>query len=388
MAQSAKCILADMRHQHCDCLLEVRPCGADESVAPTAILAHRAILARAAYFAALFRHVEPDRVDRRDAAGARVCRAVYLLEMPFDPAALAFVVECLYDRDHLDRAAECADPVDVICAAVFVEAPRYHIRCLVGGIARALLDAVAAERCDGRDAGGARAQLASFVWHTLASGIDPTTKTRLLGRVLGLLAESDREAILAKHADLAPARFYEPPSHVGEAIVEEDGRSWRSIHLAFDLIDFNDGKQRVEWDGMLFTGFMAPTRRGADGICVRIRRAPHSGSGDDRPRAVRIQMAAGYDVLDPVSVGPFSAPFGGRAGEPFIARQAAKYAASGRSLPRDAWLLPDAEASSDPTHLHSLIAVTHRGRSTAAGDLEAYEVVLLIEELDPSLTPC
>lgn len=178
----------------------------------------------------------------------------------------------------------------------------------MGGIAHALLEAVAAERCDGRDAGGARAQLASFVWHTLASGIDPTTKTRLLGRVLGLLAESDREAILAKHADLAPARFYEPPSHVGEAIVEEDGRSWRSIHLAFDLIDFNDGKQRVEWDGMLFTGFMAPTRRGADGICVRIRRAPHSGSGDDRPRAVRIQMAAGYDVLDPVSVGPFRRP--------------------------------------------------------------------------------
>lgn len=387
MAQSAKRILAGMRHQHCDCLLEVRPCGADESVAPTPILAHRAILARAAYFAALFRHVEPDRVDLRDAAGARICRAAYLLEMPFDPAALAFVVECLYDQDRLDRVVECADPVDVVCAAVFVEAPRHYIRCLVDDIAHALIEAVAAERRDGREAGGARAQLASFMWHMLASGIDAVIKTRLLGRVLGLLAEAEREAILAKHADLVPARFYQPPSRVGEAVAEEDGHSWRSIHLAFDLIDFGDGKQRVEWDGMLFSGFMAPTQ-GADGICVHIKRALHSRPDDDRPRAVRIQMAAGYDVLDPVSVGPFSAPFGARAGEPFIARQAATYAASGRSLPRGAWLLPDAQASSDPTHLHSLVAVTHRGRSTAAGDLEAYEVVLLIEELDPQRAAC
>lgn len=110
MAQWAKRILATMRHQHCDCLLEVRPYGADESIAPTRIVAHRAILARAAYFGALFRHVEPDRVDRRDADGARICRSAYLLEMPFDPAALVFVVDCLYDDDHVDRAAECADP--------------------------------------------------------------------------------------------------------------------------------------------------------------------------------------------------------------------------------------------------------------------------------------
>ncbi|AJF97690.1 BTB/POZ domain motif-containing protein [Pandoravirus inopinatum] len=231
MAQWAKRILATMRHQHCDCLLEVRPYGADESIAPTRIVAHRAILARAAYFGALFRHVEPDRVDRRDADGARICRSAYLLEMPFDPAALVFVVDCLYDDDHVDRAAECADPVDVIHAALFVEAPRHHVRRLVRLVLHTLLAAIATHaRCggDGRDA---RGQLASFVWHMLASGLEPTVKTCLLGRTLGLLTDTERAAIIDKHVDLVPAHFYQPPSRVGEAVVDDGGHRWRTIHL-------------------------------------------------------------------------------------------------------------------------------------------------------------
>ncbi|WBR14734.1 Btb/poz domain-containing protein [Pandoravirus kuranda] len=383
MAQSPKRILAAMRHQHCDCLLEVWPCGADESIAPTRIAAHRAILARAGYFGALFRQVEPDRVDRRDDSGARICRSAFVLQMPFDPAGLAFVVECLYDDEHVYRVADCADPVDAIHAALFIEAPQYHIQCLVCHVTKALLTCTARRTRSGdRNADDERAHLASFLWHMLASGLDPAIKTRLLGRTLGLVTEAERTAILAKHADLAPARFYRPPSRVGNVVMSDDGRRWRLVHLAFDDIEFVNGETRVEWDGMRFSGFTAPTAYGDNGVRIVVERAsdgaPASGG---RLRAVSVQSATGYDVLDPISLGPFWAPFGGGTGTGSLCeQQEAAYAASGRVLPRGALVIPDV-AGFDENQLHDLVAVTQRGRRIVASDLEAYEVVLLVEEL-------
>lgn len=378
MAQWAKRILATMRHQHCDCLLEVRPYGADESIAPTRIVAHRAILARAAYFGALFRHVEPDRVDRRDADGARICRSAYLLEMPFDPAALVFVVDCLYDDDHVDRAAECADPVDVIHAALFVEAPRHHVRRLVRLVLHTLLAAIATHaRCggDGRDA---RGQLASFVWHMLASGLEPTVKTCLLGRTLGLLTDTERAAIIDKHVDLVPAHFYQPPSRVGEAVVDDGGHRWRTIHLAFDDIAFVGGEKRVTWDGLVFSGFMGQTSHGS-GVHVFIDLATHAEAPRVAPRAVIIEVAHAYDPLDPISVGPFcpvprgTATLGGQ--------QEARHAASGRSLRHGATLVLDG-MTGGAAAMHQEASVVRRAPSPTASDLEAYEIVLLVEELD------
>ncbi|AVK77284.1 BTB domain containing protein [Pandoravirus macleodensis] len=385
MAQSPKRILASMRHQHCDCVLEVRPCGADESVAPTRIAAHRAILARAAYFGALFRQVEPDRVDRRDDSGARVCRSVYILQMPFDPAALAFVVDCLYDDEHVYGVIDCADPVDTIHAALFVEAPPYHVRCLVRIVVKALLTGIATKTRNGNNADGARAHLASFLWHMLASGLDPTVKTRLLGRTLGLVSETERATILTKHADLAPAHFYHPPSRVGDAIMSDDGRRWRLVHLVFDDIEFVGGKKRVEWDGMVFSGFMGPTSYGDNGVRVHIERAPNAarvgGDKGDVLRAVSVTDARGYDITESVSLGPFWAPCGGgtEAGS-LCEQQRAAYAASGRTLPRGALIMPDV-ACSDGNQLHDLVASTQRVRRTVGIDLEAYEIVLLVEEL-------
>nr|UDO47404.1 BTB/POZ domain motif-containing [Pandoravirus massiliensis] len=386
MAQSAKRILADMRHQHCDCLLEVRPCGADESATPTTITAHRAILARAAYFGALFRHVEPDRVDRRDADGTRICRSAYAIEMPFDPVTLAFVVECLYDDERLCTIVDCADPVDAIRVALFVEAPQYHVQCFVRVVTHALLTEIAVRTRDRLDAADARARLASFLWHMLASGLDPLVKTRLLGRAIGSVAEAERAAILTKHADLAPERFYHPPSRVGGAVTNDDGRQWRLIHLAFDNIEFVGGEKRVEWDGMIFSGFMAPTGRYGDGIRVVIKRAPCSlPTGDDTLRAVSMQSAVGYDVLDRVSIEPFWALVVDRTGD--RERQEALYALSGRVLPQGASVIPDPSVWSKDD-LHTLVTLTRRGHTTLPGCLEAYEVVLLVEELERHEAAC
>ncbi|AVK75020.1 BTB domain containing protein [Pandoravirus quercus] len=378
MAQWAKRILAAMRHQHCDCLLEVRLHGADKSVAPTRIAAHRAILARAAYFDALFRHVEPDRVDRRDADGVRICRSAYLLEMPFDPAALVFVVECLYDDDHVDRAAECADPVDVIHAALFVEAPRHHVRRLVRLVLHALLAAIAAQTRSGADTHDARAQLASFVWHMLASGLEPAVKTRLLGRTLGLLTDVERATIIDKHVDLVPAHFYQPPSRVGEAVDDDGGHRWRTIHLAFDDIAFVGGEKRVTWGGLVFSGFMGQTSHGS-GVHVFIDPATHAEASRMAPRAVAIEVAHAYDPLDPISVGPFcavssrTATLGGQ--------QEARRAPSGRSLWHGASLVCDGTAGGGAA-MHQEAPVVRHARSPTASDLEAYEIVLLVEELD------
>lgn len=393
MAQSPKRILAAMRHQHCDCLLEVRACGADESVAPARIAAHRAILARAAYFGALFRQVEPDRVDRRDDdSGARICRSTFILEMPFDPAGLAFVVECLYDNEHVYDVTDCMDPVDVIHAALFVEAPSYHVRCLVRIVAKALLTEIAVKTRNGHNADRPRAHLASFLWHMLASGLDPTIKTRLLGRTLGLVTEAERAAILAKHADLAPARFYQPPSRVGDRAKSDDGRRWRLVHLAFDDIEFVGGEKRVEWDGMVFSGLMEPTSCGASGVRVHIRRASNgalAADGDDSNalRAVGVKDVHAYDVIESVSVGPFWAPFGGGTGAGTLCeQQRAAYAASGRVLPQGASIVSDAICHYGD-HLHDLVAVTRRAQRAVGADLEAYEIVLLVEELDRQERP-
>lgn len=251
----------------------------------------------------------------------------------------------------------------MIHAALFVEAPRHHVRRLVRLVLHTLLAAIATHaRCggDGRDA---RGQLASFVWHMLASGLEPTVKTCLLGRTLGLLTDTERAAIIDKHVDLVPAHFYQPPSRVGEAVVDDGGHRWRTIHLAFDDIAFVGGEKRVTWDGLVFSGFMGQTSHGS-GVHVFIDLATHAEAPRVAPRAVIIEVAHAYDPLDPISVGPFcpvprgTATLGGQ--------QEARHAASGRSLRHGATLVLDGMTGAPQPCTKRLLSCAARPRPLLA----------------------
>ncbi|AGO83070.1 hypothetical protein pdul_cds_852 [Pandoravirus dulcis] len=226
--EPARRVLADMRHRCCDCVVEMR----DSSKGGAArVVAHRAILARAGYFDALFRRAEPDRVECRDPAdGALVWRAVYAVDVACTPASLAFLVECLYDVAHIKYVGDCDDPVDVVGAACFLQVPTEHVHRVLRQVLRVLLDNLVDAK-----AAEPRRPLAHFVRHVLASGLEATTRTCLLGRVLGLLDPADRAAVVADHPDLVPEHYYRPHTEPGrERMTTSDGRCWRLVRLATD----------------------------------------------------------------------------------------------------------------------------------------------------------
>lgn len=226
--EPARRVLADMRHRCCDCVVETQ----DSSTGGVArVVAHRAILARAGYFDALFRRAEPDRVERRDPADdSLVWRTVYAVDVACSPASLAFLIECLYDVGNVECVGDCDDPVDVVGAACFLQVPTEHVHRVLRQVLRVLLDNLVDAK-----AAEARRPLAHFVRHVLASGIDATTKSCLLGRVIGLLDPADRKAVIADHADLVPEHYYRPHTEPGrERMTTPDGRSWRLVRLATD----------------------------------------------------------------------------------------------------------------------------------------------------------
>ncbi|QBZ81558.1 hypothetical protein pclt_cds_972 [Pandoravirus celtis] len=228
LIEPARRVLVHMRHRCCDCVVEMQD-PRKEGVAR--VVAHRAILARAGYFDALFRRAEPDRVERRDPLDdALVWRVVYKIDVACNPTSLAFLVECLYDVGHVKCVGDCDDPVDVVGAACFLQAPTEHTHRVLRRVLRMLLDDLADP-----DAAEPRRPLAHFVRHVLASGLDATAKTCLLGRVLGLLYPSDRKAIIADHPDLVPKDYYRPYTEPGrEKRVTPDGRHWRLVRVATD----------------------------------------------------------------------------------------------------------------------------------------------------------
>ncbi|BCU03653.1 BTB domain containing protein [Pandoravirus japonicus] len=73
---------------------------------------------------------------------------------------------------------------------------------------------------------------------------------------MGALAETDREAIAAEHADSIPtARYYRPEAVVGSlSDVDEDGRRWRTLRVAVDNLGVTDNNNAsaIVWRGLVF----------------------------------------------------------------------------------------------------------------------------------------
>lgn len=235
--------LGSVRRVHCDCAVQV---SGQEASPDRAIEAHRAVLARAAYFAGLFEHTDPDRVQERDSEGKRVFRLVYTVTLPFSCESLAFLIQCLYIPSYVDRIETCADPVDVVQASLFLGMPAAYTAALIEAVFVRLLAQTA------KNAGAdATAQLGAFVLHLLASDIKPSVKKATVERTLGVLGEADREMISTRHTDLMPVAHYHPTSAVGDVTVDESGRRWRRLCIAIDNID-PKGASSITWRGLVF----------------------------------------------------------------------------------------------------------------------------------------
>ncbi|QHN71154.1 hypothetical protein [Mollivirus kamchatka] len=340
--------VASIRRDYCDCLLEV---GQEGRQVTTQILAHRSILARAAYFDALFRNADPVRVDSRDADGLRIFRVVYRLETPFNPTSLAFVIESLYDQDHADRVDECDDAVDVLGAVCFLQVPQDHVRRTLRKILRCLLIALNANNTV-----QSRVQLAHFVRHALALDLEKDVKEQFLRRTVGLLDAADREAIVADHPDIAPKHYYRPGSFVAQTpVLSEDGRRWRLVRLTGQEI--GDSDVEVACGAFKFRLCLKPHMmqekdRGYEAIwlaCVPVdedlistlhrRQRVVASEADERPLAARIDARA-YDATDFVTL-PVFAHEDVFSIERAVALQSDHYKRTRGKVPNGCRLIPD-----------------------------------------------
>nr|UMO78848.1 BTB domain containing protein [Pandoravirus belohorizontensis] len=290
-----------LRHVHCDCVVDLRRPDSTQDITPR-IEAHRVFLAGASYFAALFEHADPDSVEQKSPDGKRVFRIVYTVDMPFSADSVAFLVDCLYAPHRLDDIGNCADPVDVVQASLFVGMPDY---CTVGlveaALARLFKCATKAHDVD------SVAQLGAFVRHLLGSDIAHDLKVALAERTMGILAQADREAIAAEHADLISATCYRPEAVVGHLAIDEDGRPWRTLRIAADHLDSTDNTSTIAWQGLVFGVVMRFTNYANEpSLTAEVSCAPEGetlgawpwgnavpdGAADIEPRAVRIKVHA------------------------------------------------------------------------------------------------
>lgn len=130
-------ILGALRHAHCDCVIRVPDRHAGDVAS---IHAHRAILARAAFFRSAFDTGEPDDIECWDAAtGKPVLRSVYLLAgLDLDPDAVRYLVDCLYSTAKLDTIPESVDGVDAVEAFSTLGAPAYYTQAILAATIYAL----------------------------------------------------------------------------------------------------------------------------------------------------------------------------------------------------------------------------------------------------------
>lgn len=306
--EPARQVLVGMRHRCCDCVVEVQ----DSSKGDVArVVAHRAILARAGYFGALFRRADPDRVECRDSSdNALVWRVVYKIDVACDPTSLAFLVDCLYDVGHVKCVGDCDDPVDVVGAACFLQVPTEHIHRVLRRVLRMLLDDLADPNVT-----EPQRSLAHFVRHVLASGLDATAKTCLLGRVLGLLDPVDRETVIADHPDLIPKDYYRPRTEPGrEKRVTPDGRHWRLVRLATDetvragaTLVWADLAFKVDlhgWGRCKYAKVALSCTTAIEALAPTPQQRLRTLRAITRPRAASIEARV-YDPSGPVSLGEF-----------------------------------------------------------------------------------
>lgn len=240
--------LRSIRHAYCDCVLLVSSLAeaedgnvavdsnAGHAEARTAILAHRAVLARAPYFAALLVRSPPLRVETlppsTDGKGY-VVRAVYEIDVPLAVETLAFLVDHLYDSQvGIDKTTR-ADLADIVRGALFLGLATNDVDAVIKSSLRVLLEALATK--DHTDAD--RESLYAFVRHMLAGDAGEDTKRNVLSRVLGLFAPSQRDSIVAAHGNLVPARYYQPDVATdGGVRVDADGRRWHVARIMRDRL--------------------------------------------------------------------------------------------------------------------------------------------------------
>ncbi|AGO83982.1 BTB domain containing protein [Pandoravirus salinus] len=292
--------LGSLRRVYCDCAIQLR--SSTSGSEPVRIEAHRAVLAGATYFAALFEHADPDRVEQKSPDGKRVLFAVYTIDVPFAADSLAFLVECMYAPHRLGGIDRCDDPVDVVQASLFLGMPAHYTEGLVEAALVRLFDCVAKGR--GSDP---LAQLGAFVRHLLGSDIDHKLKVALAERTVGVLAEADRDVIAAEHSDLMPAAYYRPETVVGGLVVDEDGHRWRALRIGVDNLDGTGGASTVAWQGLVFAAAIDFTNYDNDpSLVVTVSCAPEGevlgawpwgakspdGALDVEPRAVTIKVHA------------------------------------------------------------------------------------------------
>ncbi|WBR14779.1 Btb/poz domain-containing protein [Pandoravirus kuranda] len=384
--------LGSVRRVHCDCVIQASAKGASPD---SAVEAHRAVLARAAYFARLFEHTDPDCVQERDDEGRRIFRLVYAVTLPFSSESLAFLVKCLYMPSCVDQIETCSDPVDVVQASLFLGMPAAYTDALIDSAFAQLLAQVKKDPC--ADAIG---QLGAFVLHVLASDIEPPVKKTILERILGTLNEADRDTISTNHADLMPVAHYEPVSAVGAIVPGENGRRWRRLRIAVDNIDPKGGVSTVTWQGLVFGAKFRFTNYDREPLLgVVVSCAPQGetlgawpwgaespdGVVDAEARPVRLRVIAYHPTYGSSTKLPLHAltsMYKSRSGrdDPRVAHEA--------SLPKGTHLAPFALVRSSHTKtaaqrktLEAFMTKYEHGGPTARS-LVACEVIIDVQEID------
>lgn len=410
---AAVAILADMRHVQCDCTLEI----GDGTDSFTTVTAHRAILARATYFAALFEHSDPDRVDSRDGEGKRVLRAVYRINVPFGAHVVRFIIECLYDPQRVDRCSDDGvDPVDAVGAVLFLGAPAHYIDTLVVTTIRALVEAIVDEneqptdhqggRQSGQDntdkEGDARSRLARFVKHVVDGDVTPATKTHILACTSHVLPIVERDALADRYPRLMPPTVYRPEARVGDLHVDKECHCWRTLHVAFDRMGLTPASaSTITWQGLVFNAHCYHADRVT---CVYVWCAPRGealgawpfrksrpdGFVESEPRAAKYRVCTYHPVsgirTDKVQTSVSTMRADGRSRR----EQGEKYRAlRGREPPPGAILVPHClcppmgpkPGGARVGASHYLCEYAHQPE--VSRDLLACEVEILVEELSP-----
>ncbi|BCU03668.1 hypothetical protein [Pandoravirus japonicus] len=353
---------APTRGLDCDCEIVLAPTTTAESAPAAApmvrLLAHRSVLAQAAYFAMLFARADPERVNLGETErGERRTRAVYVIGIPFSLEIVAFLIDRLY-APH--RRETCHDPVGTVVAALFFGMPAACAQDIIVDTLRLLAEDLAADKpaevFPVRSA--ARCAMAHFVAHMIAADIAVETKTALAARFACLLPPTP-----AACTNGLPdgARYYQARAPTpGPAVTTVDGADgcrWPTLCISTDM--FGAGVDRVEWDGLAFGARLVfdSAGDGTDDVAVCLFCAPASeqlgtwAHGDAQPtgmvdapaRAARVSVRLYHPTRGVFGTGVLASWSSAVCDVDLRRRRSQSYAAAtgGGSPPKGALLVPN-----------------------------------------------
>jgi hypothetical protein len=149
------------------------------------ILAHRAVLCQATFFARLFECNDPDYVDLGQIGGERALRAVYVAEIPFPTGVVAFLIDRFYGHHQCRQGVE---PIQAIRAALFLGLSEACITNLILETLRAMADDGVVLRPDRSDAAckmaatNVHSKVKDFVASVMQTNVSHKTKVALTRR--------------------------------------------------------------------------------------------------------------------------------------------------------------------------------------------------------------